>query len=75
MEFKKFTEYLSEKKKPNPKDIEEVVPEKPSSGTPIISIKDKIINATEDYYNAKTPQWNPKGKSIKPKDKKMEEEE
>jgi hypothetical protein len=75
MEFKKFTEYLSEKKKPNPKDIEEVVPEKPNAGTPSISIKDKIINATEDYYNAKTPQWNPKGKSIKPKDKKMEEEE
>ncbi len=74
MEFKKFIDFIFERKKPNKKDIQEVMPEKPISGYPEKSTVDKIVDATEDYFNAKTPQWNPKGKIKKPTDKKFEEE-
>jgi hypothetical protein len=74
MEFKKFIEFISEKKKPNKKDIQDVMPEKPISGYPEKSVKTQIIDATEDYYDAKMPLRNPKGKVNKPEDKKFEEE-
>lgn len=74
MEFKKFIEFLTEKKKSDKKDIEEALPEKPKPEEPTISTTDQIINATKDYYNAKTPQWNPKGKIRKKENNQNEEE-
>ena len=73
MGFKKFIEFISEKKKSDKKDIQDALPDKPISGYPDKSTKDKIVDATEDYFNAKTPQWNPKGKTRKPKQENEEE--
>jgi hypothetical protein len=78
MAFKKFTQFLIEKKKGDKKDIEQVNPDS-SDVDPTIASKcpkcgssDKVCNCyTDDYYNAKTPYTTPKG-SIKTKRKKDE---
>jgi hypothetical protein len=78
MVFKKFIQFITEKKKGNSKDIEEVSADKPNID-PTISLacpkcgnSDKVCNCyTDDYYNAKTPQNTPKGQ-IKTKKKKDE---
>ena len=78
MSFKKFTQFITEKKKGDNKDIEQVDADNPKID-PAIALKcpkcgssDKVCNCyTDDYYNAKIPQQTPKGKI---KTKKKEDE-
>jgi len=80
MSFKKFFEFLSEKKSSNPKDIEEVgIPEPKANPTePLACPKCGKTQLpcecyTDDYYNAKLPQQAPRpNKLIKPKKGKNE---
>lgn len=75
MSFKKFEQFINEKKKEDKKDIEAAVPETPPID-PSISLKcPKCGESTricdcyiDDYYNAKNPQFIPKGKVKKKKD-------
>lgn len=75
MSFKKFNQFIFEKKKGDKKDIEEVKADSPAID-PAITLtcpkcgnSDKVCNCyTDDYYNAKVPQQTPKGK-IKTKKK------
>ena len=80
MSFKKFNQFIFEKKKGDKKDIEEVTADT-SKVDPAISLQcpkcgatDKVCNCyTDDYYNAKVPQQTPKGE-IKTKPKKKKDE-
>jgi hypothetical protein len=80
MSFKKFSEYLNEKKKPKPEDIEEVEVPKPDANPnePLAcpkcgSSKLPCECYTDDYYNAKLSQQAPRpNKLLKPKKKKDE---
>jgi len=80
MSFKKFFEFLTEKKSADSKDIEEVkVPEpKANPNEPLAcpkcgSTKMPCECYTEDYYNAKLSQQTPRpNKLLKPKKKENE---
>lgn len=80
MSFKKFFEFLTEKKKANPKDIVEVEvpkpdinPNEPLSCSKCGSSKLPCECYTEDYYNAKLTQQTPRpNKLLKPKKKENE---
>jgi hypothetical protein len=80
MPFKKFFEFLLEKKKSDSKDIEEVSvpkpdvkPNEPLSCPKCGSSELPCECYTDDYYNAKLPQWAPRpNKLLKPKKKKDE---
>ena len=77
MSFKKFFEFLSEGKKNNPKDIEEVSVPKPNldSDAPLACPKCGSFQLpcecyTDDYYNSKLSQQTPRPNKIyKPKKK------
>jgi hypothetical protein len=78
MAFKKFIQFITEKKKGDSKDIEQANPDSPNvdptiaEKCPKCGSSDKVCNCfTDDYYNAKIPQQTPKG-SIKTKRKKDE---
>ena len=78
MSFKKFDQFIFEKKKGDKKDIEQVSADSPAIDPavtlqcPKCGASDKVCNCyTDDYYNAKIPQQTPKGK-IKTKKKKDE---
>ncbi len=73
MPFKKFIEFLYEKKKKD--DIEEVFAESPNTDPAMTLSCPKCGESglrcgcyEDDYYNAKNPQWTPKAKKRKPKD-------
>jgi hypothetical protein len=74
MPFKKFIDYLLEKKKDDAHKIEDAKPETPPID-PSVPLKcpkcgesAKICDCyRDDYYNAKTPQYTPKGKVTKNK--------
>jgi hypothetical protein len=73
MPFKKFIDYILEKKKDDKSKIEDVKPDTPpiDSSVPLVCPKcgesAKICDCySDDYYNAKTPQYTPKGKTVKP---------
>lgn len=80
MLFKKYIEFLTEKKKSDPKDIEEVkIPEpKANPAEPLACPKCGGTQLpcecyTKDYYNAKLAQQTPRpNKLIKPKRKENE---
>jgi len=74
MSFKKYTQFLMEKKKKDSKDIEDAKPEIPpvDPSLPLTCPKcgesSKICDCyVNDYYNAKTPQYTPKAKVTKQK--------
>lgn len=77
MSFKKFFEFLSEGKKRDPKDIEEVSAPNPkvNADTPLAcpkcgSFKLPCECYTDDYYNSKLSQQTPRpNKIFKPKKK------
>jgi hypothetical protein len=77
MSFKKFFEFLSEGKKKDTKDIEEVSAPKPkvNADTPLAcpkcgSFKLPCECYTDDYYNSKLSQQTPRPNKIyKPKKK------
>lgn len=79
MHFKKYSDYLLEKKKDS-KDIEEVEIPKPEADSEIPLTCPKCGSTslpckcyTEDYYNAKLGQQTPRpGKTHKPKKKENE---
>jgi len=73
MSFKKFIQFIVEKKKGDKHSIEQVdAPQPPID--PSISLKcpkcgesAKVCDCyVDDYYNAKTPQYTPKAKTQKP---------
>jgi hypothetical protein len=74
MPFKKFIQYISEKKKNDAHKIEEVKPDLPpidpsvAMTCPKCGESEKVCDCyIDDYYNAKTPQYTPKGKTKKKK--------
>lgn len=74
MPFKRFIQFILEKKKGDKHAIEQVSAETPPVDPSIALVcpkcgeSAKVCNCyLDDYYNAKNPQWNPKGKIIKPK--------
>ena len=79
MSFKKFIEYIVEKKKSDSKDIEQASPETPpvDPSAPLTCPKCGTTAQVcdcyiDDYYNAKTPYMTPRASKQKPKKKKDE---
>jgi len=77
--FKKFLQYVNEKKAPKPHEIEQVDPQGPpidpttETKCPKCGSASKMCDCyTDDYYNAKNPQWAPRPKIVKPKKKENE---
>jgi len=80
MAFKKFLEYILEKKKSDSKDIQDVMPPSPELDPSVPTKCPKCGQTsspcecyTDDYYNAKISQQTPRpNRIIKPKKKKDE---
>jgi hypothetical protein len=78
MSFKKFFQFILEKKKPSDKDIEEIEAPKPDSPAEPLSCPKCGSSRlpcecyTDDYYDAKKSHQTPRpSTTIKPKNKKM----